>query len=44
VAAILVLPGQSPASVRVVMANVAAEMVAIDPGPGIEVGPATQRS
>jgi thiamine biosynthesis lipoprotein len=44
VAAILVLPGQSPASVRVVMANVAAEMVAIDPGPGIEVGPASQRS
>jgi thiamine biosynthesis lipoprotein len=44
VAAILVLPGRSPASVRVVMANVAAETVAIEPGPGIEVGPASQRS
>ena len=44
VAAILVLPGRSPASVRVVMANVAAEMVAIEPGPGIEVEPAAQRS
>ena len=37
VAAILVVPGRSPASVRVVMANVAAETLAIDPGPGIEV-------
>lgn len=36
-AAILVLPGDGPAAVRVVLANVDTGTVAIEPGPGIEV-------
>jgi thiamine biosynthesis lipoprotein len=36
-AAILVLPGDGPAAVRVVLANVDAGTLSIEPGPGIEV-------
>ena len=44
VGAILVLPGAGPAAVRVVLANIAAETVAIESGPGIEVASTATRS
>jgi hypothetical protein len=42
-AAILVLPGDGPAAVRVVLANVDAGTLSIEPGPGIEVEPLPPR-